>query len=257
MNRRTAEIRRTRRTRLYRANRRLAGVMRQSSGFTLLELLVSITIVSLLVTTVLFGWRIALSAWEKANSRLEEERTVRSTHLLLQEQMASMVPQQIWVAGGLREFFFQGEPQAARFVSRYSLAHRAQTGLYLIEYQVAMKPDGTRQLLLNESPVNSNDSLGKQIAGVETVPGGRKLQFAAFEQGAQTVHLLEGLQEIRFEYFRAGSFSQPGAWTDQWLNFNNELPRAMAIRVVAHAASGAMQPVSIVAAIRDFARPPQ
>ena len=257
MNRGAAEIRETRRTRFPRANRRSDGAAQRASGFTLLELLVSITIVSLLVTTVLFGWRIATSAWGKTSSRLEEERTVRSTHLLLQEQMASMAPQQAWSEGGLREFFFQGEPQAARFVSRYSLAHRAQTGLYLIEYQIAEQPDGTRQLLLNESPVNSNESLGKQIAGVEMVPGGRKLQFTAFEPGAQTVRLLQGLQEIRFEYYRAGAFSEPGAWTDQWLNFNNELPRAMAIRVVARAASRALEPVSIVAAIRDFARPPQ
>ena len=46
------------------------------AGFTLLELLVSITIVSLLATTVLFGWRIAASAWQKANIHLQRSRTV-------------------------------------------------------------------------------------------------------------------------------------------------------------------------------------
>ncbi|MBI4460963.1 MAG: prepilin-type N-terminal cleavage/methylation domain-containing protein [Acidobacteria bacterium] len=245
MNRRAAKIRHD------------GGVAGRASGFTLLELLVSITMVSLLVTTVLFGWRIAASAWGKASSRLEEERTVLSTHMLLQEQMASMTPQQAWVEGSGREVFFQGEPQAARFVSRYSLVHRAQSGLYLIEYQIAMQPDGTEQLLLNESPVNSNEGLGNQIAGADMVPEGRKLRFAAFEPGAKTVRLLQGMQEIRFEYFRAASFSQPGEWTDQWLNFNNELPRAMAIRVVSRAESGALKPVSIVAAVRDFVRPTQ
>ncbi|MBI4465014.1 MAG: prepilin-type N-terminal cleavage/methylation domain-containing protein [Acidobacteria bacterium] len=236
-------------------NRSWSGTPGKAAGFTLLELLVSITIVSLLATVVLFGWRIAISSWQKASSRLEEERTVFATHLLLQEQMASMAPYQTRTAQGLREFFFQGEPQAARFVSRYSLVHRARAGLYLIEYQIATQPDGTQQLLLNEYPVNSSAGLGGRILGAEMLSGGRVLQFAAFEQGPQTVGLLEGMQEIRMEYYRAGAFSQPGAWVDQWQNMNDELPRAMAIRAVGRAASGTSQEVSIVAAVRNFSRP--
>jgi prepilin-type N-terminal cleavage/methylation domain-containing protein len=224
-----------------------------SSGFTLLELLVSITIVSLLATTVLFGWRIASSALQKANIRLQRSRTVLEANHLLQEQMASMVPYQVAVPQRGAEFFFQGEPQTARFLSRYSLAGRASSGLFRIEYQIEEGTGGSKRLLLNEFPVNSREELGLLIAGAEMTPTGKVLKFLPFERGPQTVTLLEGLRECHFEYYQPPSPSVPGFWTEQWTaGPGGDLPRGMAIRVAAAAGSGDLLPVSIVAAIRDF-----
>ncbi|MGH9783208.1 MAG: PulJ/GspJ family protein, partial [Terriglobia bacterium] len=117
------------------------------AGVTLLELLVSITIVALLAATALFAWRVGVSAWEKAGTQLEKGRHVLSAHQLLQEQIASMVPYEAWTQQGARAVFFQGEGQTARFVSRTSLAHRAASGLFLIEYHVTEADGGTKQLL--------------------------------------------------------------------------------------------------------------
>ena len=224
---------------------------RRAAGFTLLELLISITIVSLLATIILFGWGIATSAWQKANSRLSQDRKVLATHHLLQQQMASMVPYRVRTQRGGQEFFFQGEPQAVRFLSRYSLTGRARSGLYRIEYQVTEQPGGTKQLLLNEIPVTSREELGALIAGAEASPRGRVLQFAPFERGSQTVVLLDDLEECHFEYY---SYRQPepGVWTDHWTSFNEELPRSMTIRAVSSADSSGLLPVSITSSIRDF-----
>ena len=229
---------------------------RRAGGFTLLELLISITIVSLLATIILFGWRIATSAWQRANSRLSQDRKVLATHHLLQQQMASMVPYRARTWQGGQEFFFQGEPQAARFLSRYSLTSRARSGLYRIEYQITEQAGGTKQLLLNEFPVNSKEELGALIAGAEVNPRGRILQFAPFERGPQTVVLLDDLEECHFEYYSYRS-SEPGVWTDQWTSFNEELPRSMAIRAVASSDSSELTPVSITSAIRDFSLRPE
>lgn len=224
---------------------------RRAGGFTLLELLISITIVSLLATIILFGWRIATSAWQRANSRLSQDRTVLASHHLLQQQMASMVPYRARTQRGGQEFFFQGEPQAARFLSLYSLTSRARSGLYLIEYQVTEQPGGTKQLLLNEIPVTSREELGALITGAEANPRGRVLQFAPFERGPQTVVLLDDLEECRFEYYSYRP-PEPGVWTDQWTSFNEELPRSMTIRAVSSVDSSGLLPVSITSSIRDF-----
>ena len=227
---------------------------RAEAGITLLELLVSMTIVSLLATTALFAWRVGSSAWLKASERLEKDRTVLAVHQLVEEQMASMVPYQAWTTSGGREVLFQGEPQTARFVSRYSLARRAASGLYLIEYQVAEQADGTRQLLLNESPVWGNEELGTLLAGAESRPEGVVQKFQPFERGPQTVTLIEGLQECRFEYYRTPGPNQPGTWTDQWIVRSGEVPQAMRMHAVAAAGSGEVKPETMVAAVRNFSR---
>ena len=221
---------------------------------TLLELLVSITIVSLLATTALFAWRVGSSAWQKASKQLEKDRTVLAVHQLLEEQIASMVPYQALTESGAREVFFQGEPGTARFVSRYSLAHRATSGLYLIEYQVAEQTDGTKQLLLNESPVWGSQELGTSLAGTENRSQGLVRKYLPFERGPQTVVLLEGLQECRFEYLRIPGPNQPGTWTDQWTVRNDEVPQAMRIDARSAAGSGELKPATIVAAVRGFSR---
>ena len=233
-----------------RTARPLASV--PSSGFTLLELLVSITIVSLLATMVLFGWRIASSAWQKANVYMQRSRTVLETHQLLQEQMASMVPYQVRTQQGIAQLFFQGDPQTARFLSRYSLAGRASSGLYRIEYQIVDGAGETKQLLLNEFPVNSQEELGALLAEEEANPITGMLKFLPFERGPQTGSLLEGIRDCHFEYYRPPTLTEPGSWADQWVGPNGELPRGMAIRVTTSSDSGDLHPISIVAAIRDF-----
>ena len=250
---------------------------RQQHGVTLLELLVSITIVSLLATTALFARRAGVSGWEKASVQLERDRTVLAAHEVLQEQMASMVPYEARTEQRGQVLFFQGEPQTARFISRYSLTNRAASGLYLIEYHVTEPQDGPpsttlpattprggragRQLLLKEAPVRGNEDLAAKIEEIESQSEGYLLRLPPFERDAETVVLLEGLEDCRFEYFRVTPNAQPGGelgnWTEEWVSRANEVPSAMRIHAVSSGESGDLRPVTIVAAIRNVTwRPP-
>ena len=232
-----------------------ARKQRAEAGVTLLELLVSITIVALLAATALFAWRVGVSAWEKAGTQLEKGRLVLSAHQLLQEQMASMVPYEAMTEQRGRAVFFQGEGQTARFVSRYSLANRAASGLYLIEYHVTEQQNGTVQLLLRETPVRGNGELGAMVAAIESQPEGFRLRLPVFERDPETVVLLEGLRECRFEYYRRAATGEQGSWTDEWVPpGRDEVPPAMRIQVVAQMDAGELTPVTIVAAVRNFAR---
>ena len=227
------------------------------AGFTLIELLISVTVLSLLATTVLLGWRIASSAWQKANSHLLRSRAVEESHQLLQEQMASMVPYQVTTAEGSLEFFFQGERQTARFLSRYSLSGRTNSGLYRIEYQIAEGTGGTKQLLLNEFPMRSREELGGLLVKdeLDPDPAGKVLKFLPVQRGPQTVELFEGLTECHFEYYQPPVPPEPGSWKERWTEPKNELPSGMAIRIVARGETGDLKSVSIVAAIRDTTLP--
>ena len=224
------------------------------AGITLLEMLVSITIVSLLATTALFAWRAGVSGWEKASALLEGDRTVLAVHQLVSEQIASMTPYQAPLQQGGRVMFFQGEAETARFVSRYSLTHRGASGLYLAEYHVAEQQDGTRQLLFREEPVWRGAELGAKIAGRETESGVMRTRFLPFEGGATAVVLLERLAECRFEYYRPATAGRPGAWTDEWTGGGNEMPSAMRIHALAREDAGNLKPVTIAATVWNYAQ---
>ncbi|MBI4444088.1 MAG: prepilin-type N-terminal cleavage/methylation domain-containing protein [Acidobacteria bacterium] len=224
-----------------------------NAGFTLLELLVSVTIVGLLSVTIFFGWRVAASAWQRADRHLREQRVVLATHQVLEEQMASMVPYRVSPAQGPPMIFFQGEPEAARFVSRYSLADRARSGLYLIEYRIVAQRDGQKQLMVNEFPLHGPEELRELVEGVDLTPAGSILRFASFHEGPRTITLLAGLQKCSFQYYRTPRFNDPGGWSEQWVNVVDELPRGMAIRAVPAAGARNLQPVSVITAIQGFA----
>ena len=224
------------------------------AGVTLLELLVSITIVSLLATTALFAWRVGVSGWEKASIQLERDRTVLAVHELLTEQIASMTPYQTPIEQGGQILFFQGEEETARFVSRYSLTHRSASGLYLVEYHVAEQQDGTRQLLFREEPVRGVEELGARVAGRDAESGVLRTRFHPFERGEAARVLLEGLQECRFEYYQPATPTRPGSWTSDWHGGANEIPPAIRIHALAPKDAGDLKPVTITAMVRNYAR---
>ena len=236
-----------------RATTKLYGTT-GSRGFTLLELLVSMTIVSLLATTVLFGWRIAAGAWGKADRFIEDQRRAAATQTLLEQQMAGMAPYAPWLSKGMPDVFFQGDGKTARFLSRYSLENRARSGLYRIEYQILRSSDGTEQLAMNEIAQSNPDDAGALLTGTEkTADGGTFLHFAPVGQSRTTRVLLDGLKDVSFEYYRPAGPSNPAGWVSTWTSRGGELPRAMAIRIAsgsADAPSG--QLISVIASIEDF-----
>jgi prepilin-type N-terminal cleavage/methylation domain-containing protein len=223
-------------------------------GFTLMELLVSITVISLLAVTILFSWRVAATAWGRADRLIDAQRRETAAHQVLEMQMAEMVPVMPWLRRGNSAVFFQGGARAARFLSRYSLASRSRSGLYRIEYEIADGPNGSKQLLLNEAPVLATDELDALWIGTEQTPDGPRLQLAPIERTPQTRVLLEGLADARFEYYQPAG-AGAGGWVSEWTGAGNELPRAMAIRTAARRADdNHAAPLSIVASIENFSK---
>jgi hypothetical protein len=96
--------------------------------------------------------------------------------------------------------------------------------------------------------------LGAMVAAIESDPAGFRLRLPPFERDAETVVLLEGLRECRFEYYRRAATGEEGSWTDEWIGRADEVPPAMRIRAVSPGDAGGLTPVTIVAAVRNFAR---
>ena len=90
---------------------------------TLIEVLISITLLSLLMTGMLWAIRIGVNSLGRANQRLLANRRITGAQKILEQQIGGLMPVAAIQAGDvpLKFLFFQGEPQSMRFVSSYSL----------------------------------------------------------------------------------------------------------------------------------------
>src|SRR3954451_16919276 len=72
----------------YRRESHPAMTKSPRAGVTLIELLVAMTLLSLLAVGVLFGLRIGLGAMERTNNRLQTNRKVLGVERVLTQQIA-------------------------------------------------------------------------------------------------------------------------------------------------------------------------
>ncbi|HHN72816.1 MAG TPA: prepilin-type N-terminal cleavage/methylation domain-containing protein, partial [Thermopetrobacter sp.] len=126
------------------------------AGVTLLELLIAVSLVSLLSTAVLVALHVGLNAMEKTNSRVIRNRRVLGAQRILEQQIAGMIVTVaacgIQAGGPVAELpFFEGRPQTMRFVSSYSLEEGHRGYPRILEYQVIPRDDGRGvRLIVNE-----------------------------------------------------------------------------------------------------------
>jgi type II secretory pathway component PulJ len=99
---------------------------RSTAGVTLMELLISVLLLSLLSVGLLFALRIGLSAYSKTQTKLMDNRRVAGAQRILEQEIQGLVPVVApcgvgTEGGGTPHQFFQGEPDTMRLVSTFSL----------------------------------------------------------------------------------------------------------------------------------------
>ena len=179
-----------------------------NNGFTLMELLVSITLMSLVAVAIHSGFRLSLSSWEKSERALQRQRTLQFVLDLITRQVGSMVPfysRQQLDGTPVDVLLFHGSAQGMRFVSSFSSEARAADGLRLVEYFLADSPTGEgKALMMNETALpESSGLLGKVFSSFSrgednyVVPA-----FSSFVAGPNSVVLAQDLIQAQFEYPR-------------------------------------------------------
>jgi prepilin-type N-terminal cleavage/methylation domain-containing protein len=139
--------------RLFRP-RRAAG----QAGVTLLEVLIAVSLLSLLTVGILYTMRLALGALAKTNQRLIANRRVVGAQNILQQQLLGFIPAMAACGTGggpgqgNRTQFFYGTETSMRFVTAYSLEESLRGTPKIVELLVIPgdNSEGVR-LVMNES----------------------------------------------------------------------------------------------------------
>ncbi|HYM11492.1 MAG TPA: prepilin-type N-terminal cleavage/methylation domain-containing protein [Bryobacterales bacterium] len=226
------------------------------AGVTLIEVLIAVSLLSLLSLAILFALRVGMSALDKANRKLMDNRRVAGTERILEQQLAGFVPVMAVFApdsgaAGERVPFFEGRGQAMRFVSTYSLAGAARGLPQVLEFQVIPGEEGRGvRLVVNENPYTGPRSAGIFCRGFGPDPelGVQTQRFVPITIGASSFVLADRLASCRFSYLGRPPNQEQEQWASNWI-FPN-WPLAIRIEMAPLDANAAgLKPVSVTAAV--------
>ncbi|HEX4810937.1 MAG TPA: prepilin-type N-terminal cleavage/methylation domain-containing protein [Bryobacteraceae bacterium] len=226
------------------------------AGVTLLELLIAVTLVSLLSVGMAFALRISLDGSKRAQDRIGANRRVLGVERILREQISNLLP----VATACRANsegvgqplpFFEGLPGTMRLVSTYSLTEAGRGVPRVLEYQIIPGEDGAGvRLIVNELPWTGPEPRVSLCSGVGAGPDG--LPYALFPPvvaGPKSFVLADKLASCHIEYREVRQPPELERWVDQWTGAN-EWPSAIRVKLVPLIKNSAeLQPSSLTVPI--------
>ena len=186
-------------------------------GFTLLELLISLTIVGLIVVVIFGSLRIGIRAWEKGERDVESQQRKRIVLDLVKHQMSSICMREVKGEDN-SSFLFRGTDKSMEFVSLISLVPGNQLGEVYVKYAVveAEKPEGDKgeAFMYYEKNIIFLEG-GKDPGNVEE---------------DKYIDLIPVVYNIGFEYMGQGTEEEPSEWKEDWdPEAEKGLPRAIRI----------------------------
>jgi general secretion pathway protein J len=207
------------------------------AGLTLIEVLIAVSLVSLLSTGMLMAIRTGLTALEKTNARLMANRKSVGAQRILEQQIAGFMPlaADCVAAPGApaqRIPFFQGEPQSMRFVSSYSLEEAHRGAPRVVEFQVIPGADNRgARLVVNEHLYAGPRGAGLFCLGRALDPiYGMAPRFPPIQIGPRSFVLADRLAGCRFWFRQSLPAPLPERWLERWAL--PEWPTAIRVEMV-------------------------
>jgi len=190
---------------------------KNNKGFTLLEVIVTMTILAVMLLIISGAFRLGLSAWDRGEQTREEYQRQRTATQLIMRQIKSMVPYKIKTQKAEGDYLaFEGKTNSMKFVSTLSLRATRPNGLVFAVYEYKDGgPEGGRLVAYEKRVVNKD----------------------FFEEGPKEedgVTVLEGLSGVRFEYYREEDTekTRTEAWLEEWnAKEEKELPTALRVKL--------------------------
>jgi len=211
-------------------NSRLAN----QRGFTLIEMMIAITLVAALATGMMMAMRTSLLSLEKINGRLQFNRRVMGMQRVLTRQIGGVMPV-VSNCGETSIPIFLGGPDSLRLVSSYSMTEGARGYPQFDEFRVVKGEEGLRLIVtehLYSGPSSTQPYCGTALLAP---PGGEPASLI----------LADRLASCRFSYREQVPDQYPSAtWLPVW--DRNDLPAAVKIEMTPLDSSPSLLPVMSV-----------
>jgi general secretion pathway protein J len=226
------------------------------SGVTLIEVLIAVSLLSLLSVGILYALRVGVGALEKTDHRLIHNRRVAGAQRILTEELAGFIPVMAVAAPspdapGVQIPFFEGRQQSMRFVSSYSLSEASRGMAQILEFQVIPGEQGNGlRLVVNEHPYTGPRSAGVFCLGPGTDPelGVATQRFLPVSIGPTSFVLADRLASCRFSFLAVVPDTNLEVWLPNWTR--GTWPSGVRIEMASIDTDVAnLKPVTVTAAI--------
>ncbi|MDA8404019.1 MAG: prepilin-type N-terminal cleavage/methylation domain-containing protein [Desulfobacteraceae bacterium] len=159
---------------------------RSDRGSTLIELLISLTILGVILLIILGAFRIGVRAWETGERDVDMYQRQQMVFSILKRQLSSACNQSITPEDG-DPFVFRGDAESVDFISTVAVVPGNETGNVQVGYRVRSDDEGDGYYIeIMEKNWQPGSGAGKK--GVPDAP-------AAYQ-------LLSGIQTVSFEYLK-------------------------------------------------------
>ena len=196
-----------------RRHRHLRPVRRAGQyGFTLLEVMVAMVVLTLIVTSAFGALRLGERSWEAGHARASQTETMRTVAGVLQRQFNQMLPLR-WSVDTEKTIAFSGTTEQVRFIAPAPL-HHGSTGLFEYTLVTENADEATRLILyyrLHDPDMNG---------------------FAPAGSDSQRVVLVDSLRSVSFAFFGAPTKEDTPAWFFEWRMEAEAFPQLVQARVV-------------------------
>jgi general secretion pathway protein J len=166
---------------------RISG-KRRNKGFTLLEMVIAITLVAMIIVVAMGAMRLGYRSVASGEKKIENLERFRASFAIIDAQVQSAAPL-TYDSMGAKRPYFEGGRDFLRMTTNYSI-WGGRKGHVIAEYRVQTGEDGKVILFASESMVGT-----------------------AYKQ---VTTLFRGLDRIYFEYFSQETAEEAGQWVDQW-----------------------------------------
>jgi general secretion pathway protein J len=159
-----------------------------STGFTLLELMISIAIIGIMLIILMGVLRLGFRSVETGGKKIDAVERVRISLNLIDSQIRSALPLSHDVNGETK-VYFKGDRSSLELATNYSI-WEGESGYSLVSYRLAEGDKGKRSLLASESKVG--------------------------QENKKEIKLLSQFDDLVFGYFYKDPTEEEGKWVDQW-----------------------------------------
>ena len=127
--------------------KRFHRIFAEDNGFTLLEILVSIFILSMVGTLILQGLRLGYKVWEKGESKVAHQQRVRIALDTISKQLSSVYPFFVKNEDGSLSPVFKVEPKIIQFITSRPIGQSNREGLFFVSYILKNVPYSEKKTL--------------------------------------------------------------------------------------------------------------
>jgi len=175
----------------------------KDKGLTLIELLVSITIIGIIVLIITGAMRLGFRTVESGERKIEAHERMRSSLAVVDSQIQSGIPL-TFDDEGERKYYFLGDRAFLQFASNFSIWGMGQ-GYVIVTYTIGTGESGKQVLYATENTI-----------GVEN---------------ARTARLFDAFDMIYFEFFHKDPTEEEGTWVGEWTD-EFSIPEKIRIHLV-------------------------